>query len=74
MVSLNPHSPSMPSKLVQYLAPVEIAHITNFGRRTVLEWLRTGQLEGTKVSGQWRVHPDTLKAFIENGFKKKETS
>lgn len=71
MPRLHSDSPSWPDsdemKLVKWLAPVEIAYITNFHVRTVLEWLRSGKLQGKKVSGQWRVHPDVLKVFIENG-------
>lgn len=57
----------MRDELVKYLAPVEIAYMLGLHKRTVLEWLRTGKLKGTKIGQQWRVHPDVLKAFIESG-------
>lgn len=74
MPHLHSDSPSWPDDLreevalVRYLAPVEIAYITGFHQRTVLSWLSSGKLEGTKISGHWRVHPDKLKTFIESGY------
>ncbi len=35
--------------------------------RAVYEWIRTGKLQGVKVGALWRIQPEDLEAFIEQG-------
>jgi len=47
-----------------YLSPDEAANVLHVTRRTVYEWLRTGQLEGYRPSGRWLISTDQIKTFV----------
>lgn len=51
----------------QFLNTKEVAEILGVHQKTVHLWLRTGRLEGTKISYRaWRISRAALDEFIEN--------
>lgn len=49
----------------RFLTPNEVASILGVHQKTVHQWLRTGKLEGTKISYRaWRVPQSALDAFV----------
>lgn len=40
---------------MKYLAPDEVATSLGVTRRTVYNWMRTGELPATKIGRTWRV-------------------
>jgi excisionase family DNA binding protein len=51
---------------LQMLTPQEVAEILGIHQKTVHLWLRTGKLEGVKLSYRsWRIPKAALKAFID---------
>ena len=50
----------------QMLNPKEVADILGVHQKTVHLWLRTGKIEGIKISYRaWRIPRSTLASFIE---------
>lgn len=49
---------------MNYLTPADIADELGVTRRTVYEWLLTGQLEGLRAGRSWRVTREALDAFM----------
>lgn len=47
----------------KYYSPEQIAEILLVQPRTVREWLRNGEIEGGKVSNQWRITHESLQKF-----------
>ena len=47
----------------RYYTPEQIAEILLVHPRTVRNWLRDGNLEGKKISNQWRISHDNLQDF-----------
>ncbi len=47
------------------LTPADIAKILQVNERTVVRWLRIGQLRGFKISKEWRVSVNDLEAFLQ---------
>lgn len=50
----------------QYYTPEQTAEKLAIKPRTVREWLRTGRLQGTKVSNLWRVSESQLESFLRS--------
>lgn len=51
------------------ITPEEVAHIVNVEYATVIRWLQTGRLKGTKLGRRtWRIYPEDLQAFIDKGW------
>jgi excisionase family DNA binding protein len=51
----------------QMLNPKEVAEILGVHQKTVHLWLRTGKIEGTKISYRaWRIPRSALASFIES--------
>ena len=51
----------------QMLNPKEVAEILGVHQKTVHLWLRTGKIEGTKISYRaWRIPRTSLASFIAN--------
>jgi excisionase family DNA binding protein len=49
----------------RFLTPAEVATILGVHQKTVHQWLRTGKLEGTKISYRaWRIPQSALAAFV----------
>lgn len=46
------------------LTPGQVAERLQVKERTVLEWLRAGELRGLKLGRLWRVHPADLERFL----------
>jgi excisionase family DNA binding protein len=54
----------------------DIAQRVGVSRRTVLQWLRDGDLRGTQLGGTkigWRVRETDLEAFVERGMNRPPT-
>ncbi len=48
------------------LTPVEAAARLSVSPKTVLNWLRSGQLKGVKAGGKlWRIREADLEAFLK---------
>lgn len=46
------------------LTPEQVAERLQVKERTVLDWLRAGDLRGLKLGRLWRVRPDDLEKFL----------
>jgi excisionase family DNA binding protein len=47
------------------LTPEDVARLCSVETATVLEWLRTGKLKGSKPGGKcWRVAPQEVRDFL----------
>jgi len=49
----------------QMLTMKQVAHYMNVSSRTVMRWLETGWLRGTRIGGVIRIHPKDLGNLIE---------
>ena len=49
------------------LTTSEVSEKLRVSTRTVLRLIASGELKGIKAGRQWRVSPDSLRAFIEGG-------
>ncbi len=49
----------------QMLTMKQVAHYMNVSSRTVMRWLETGWLRGTRIGGVIRVHPNDLSDLID---------
>jgi excisionase family DNA binding protein len=47
----------------EFLRPTDVALRLNISRRTVLRLLNQGQLKGTRVRKQWRIHRTHMDEF-----------
>ncbi|MEN6442692.1 MAG: helix-turn-helix domain-containing protein [Methanoregula sp.] len=55
----------------RFLTPNDVASILGVHQKTVHQWLRTGKLEGTKISYRaWRVPQSALDAFVSRNSNK----
>lgn len=52
------------------MRPCEAADALRVSERVVRQLLRTQQLTGLKVGGQWRIRPTDLMAYILNQMQK----
>ena len=43
----------------------QVAHYMNVSSRTVMRWLETGWLRGTRIGGVIRIHPKDLNSLID---------
>jgi excisionase family DNA binding protein len=50
-----------------YQTPEEVAAELQVTRRTVYEWLRSGRLRGLRAGRGWRIRPEDVEAFLQNG-------
>ncbi len=46
------------------LTPDEVAAVLSLKRRTIVQWLESGKLQGIKVGNRWRVKEEELDRFI----------
>jgi len=46
------------------LTPEQVAERLQVKERTVLDWLRAGDLRGLKIGRLWRVPPEDLEKFL----------
>jgi excisionase family DNA binding protein len=46
------------------LTPEQVAERLQVKERTVLDWLRAGDLRGLKLGRLWRVRPEDLEKFL----------
>ncbi|MHB2019792.1 MAG: helix-turn-helix domain-containing protein [Candidatus Xenobia bacterium] len=51
-----------------YLTPEEIARLLKVTRRTVYDWLSTGQMQGLKAGRGWRVPQAAISTFMKQRF------
>jgi excisionase family DNA binding protein len=51
------------------LTPEDVAKRLNVSEYTVRRLLRTGELQGLKVGGQWRITPSAVKDYIDKQAK-----
>ena len=49
----------------QLLTAKEAAARLNVSRRTLMRWIRTGQVPGVKLGRDWRIDPNDLERIIE---------
>jgi excisionase family DNA binding protein len=55
------------SEETQFLTPKEVAGILGVHQKTIHLWLRTGKLEGTKISYRtWRIPRTSFEAFLKD--------
>ena len=50
-----------------YLTVEQVAAKLQVSERTVLQWLRAGELPGRKLGRLWRIHPGVLDGFMRVG-------
>jgi excisionase family DNA binding protein len=48
----------------QLLTPEQAAERLLVAKKTILDWLRTGQLKGRKAGRLWRIRERDLEAFL----------
>lgn len=48
----------------RYLTPYEVAHLWQVSQRTVMRLLWSGELDGIKVKGQWRVPAEAVDRYV----------
>ena len=53
------------SKNEQMLTMKQVAHYMNVSSRTVMRWLETGWLRGTRIGSVIRIHPQDLNDLID---------
>ena len=44
-----------PEQWPELLTPQEVAALLRYGTSTITRWLLTGEMEGFRVGGQWRI-------------------
>ena len=49
----------------QLLTPTDVAERFQVTERTVYEWLRSGELDGAKLGGIWRIEVTDLENFLD---------
>lgn len=49
----------------QMLTMKQVAHYMNVSSRTVMRWLETGWLRGTRIGGVIRIRPNDLNDLID---------
>ncbi len=55
----------------RFLTPDEVATILGVHQKTVHQWLRTGKIEGTKISYRaWRIPQSALADFVSRNSNK----
>ena len=47
------------------LSLAEAADMAGISIRALSEYVRSGDLEATKIKGQWRIRPEDMKSFLE---------
>jgi len=50
----------------EFLRPKDVAHMLGISYVTVTNLMKKGQINGFKVGGQWRIHPDEFKRFLQD--------
>lgn len=48
----------------------EVSEVLKVTRRTIYNYIKSGNLKAVKMGKYWRVSEDNLKEFIENGTNK----
>jgi len=51
---------SEPASLLRFLTPEEVAGLLRVSRRTVYNWLRSGQLPALRIGKVWRVRREDI--------------
>lgn len=51
---------SEPASLPRFLTPEEVAGLLRVSRRTVYNWLRSGQLPALRIGKVWRVRREDI--------------
>lgn len=55
---------------IEIYTPEQAAEILSVGAQTVRDWLRTGELKGSKVGPRlWRITGDSIREFVKCGRK-----
>ena len=49
------------------LTPEQVAERLQITLNTIYVWLRSGRLPGVRMGHRWRVRPEALEAFLEEG-------
>jgi excisionase family DNA binding protein len=62
------HRNRAPLDALRVYTPEEATAVLKVGRRTLLELLRTGQLPGRKVGGQWRIAEPALLTYLQGQY------
>lgn len=57
---------------LEYLSVEDVSKMLGITEKTVREFLRAGDLKASKLGRIWRIHPDDVKAFMENNSNQKE--
>lgn len=60
-------NPAASTGVLQMLTVAQVADTLQLHANTVLMMLRSGELPGRKVRGQWRVHPANLDEYMRAG-------
>jgi excisionase family DNA binding protein len=48
----------------EFLTAEETCEILKISRRTLYRWLDAGEIDGRKLGGQWRFHPDEVARLV----------
>ena len=47
-----------------FLSPAQLADILNVSRRTIMRWIRNGELHAIRIGNVTRISPDDYQRFI----------
>jgi excisionase family DNA binding protein len=53
--------------IAELLTPEEAARWLRISKRTLYEYMRSGELPAIKIGPQWRIDTDELVAFMKRG-------
>lgn len=51
-------------ELTPWLTPADVAFLMRKTRRTIYNWIRSGQLKAVKAGSTWLVHQKTVEDFL----------
>lgn len=52
---------------VELLTTDDVAALVRLSAETIRDAIRDGDLKASKLRGQWRIHPDDLATWLDNG-------
>lgn len=58
----------------EYLTPEEVAEILKVSNKAILDWLRSGDIPGTKVGRLWRIPKADLETWLESNTQRPKTA
>ena len=59
-------------EIIRLYTLTEVADILRVTRRTLYNYIKSGQLKAVKMGREWRITHENLKGFIESGTTKQK--